>query len=74
MQVEVEVQERASALLLLLPFRSGLEKQHSDLDRAVQFLGAREWLPGHHFWGVLAPISVLAHAFYGTPPPIPHSP
>ncbi len=34
----VVVKERASAF-------SGLEKQHSDLDRTMQFLGAREGLP-----------------------------
>ena len=40
------------------PF-SGLEKQHSDLDRTMQFLGAGEGLqgPGRHFWGVMAPIA-----------------
>ena len=42
----VVVKERASAF-------SGLEKQHSDLDRTMQFLGAREGLQGSRasLWG-----------------------
>ena len=40
----------------------GLEKQHLDLDRTMQFLGAGEGLQGtgRHFWGVMAPIAMPA--------------
>ena len=50
------VKERASAFLSGL----GLEKQHLDLDRTMQFLGAGEGLQGtgRHFWGVMAPIAM----------------
>ena len=58
----VVVKERASAF-------PGLEKQHSDLDCTMQFLGAGEGLQGtgRHFCGVTAPIRVLAHV-PGAPP------
>ena len=47
MVVQVVVQERASAFASFpLPFRSGLEKQHSDLDRAINFLARESGLQG----------------------------
>lgn len=67
------VQEREQAPCFL-PFPSRLEKQHSDLDRPINFLARESGLPGvtqGQLWGVMAPISVLAHAFLA---PIPHAP
>ena len=64
------VQERASAFPFL--FRSGLEKQPSDLDRMISFLARESGLWGVTFgvWGVTAPISVCWPTRFLAPHPL----